>query len=103
MRNPADDLYQDENGSWRRRSIIVGSDPYATARDFTKRKMRVPDVLNAAYGFGPPGHDRPPVGFIPPEDRMVRIRRVNERGHEVTESVRMRDLNAALAAGAVRV
>jgi len=26
------------------------------------------------WGFGPPGFDRPPLGYIPPSQRLVRLR-----------------------------
>jgi hypothetical protein len=98
------DLYLSEKtGIWMR-SASVGWDRPATRGDFTRRGTKVPASFEAEYGYGAPGYDRPPVGYVPEDQRVVaRMSRVTESGATVTSPVQKRDLAQRLSEGWIRV
>jgi hypothetical protein len=92
-----------ENGQWYREGVC-GRVP-AKRSDWEGQK--VPASFTALYGFGEPGYDRPPIGFIPPEDRKnIRVRRMQPGPYgdvEHLKSVSPAELEEATAEGWQRV
>jgi hypothetical protein len=85
------------------RTASVGFDRPATRSDFTRRGATPPASFEDEYGFGQPGYDRPPVGYIPPDQRPVRMSRVNERGVHVTSPIPAGEVPAREQEGWTRV
>jgi hypothetical protein len=72
------DLYVSEKtGIWMYEAS-VGWDRPATRADFTRRGVKPPPAFEDEYGFGQPGYDRPPIGFVPENQRPVRMIEVKQ-------------------------
>jgi hypothetical protein len=97
------DLYVSEKtGQWMR-VASVGFDRPACRLDFERRGAKPPGNFEDDYGYGQPGYDRPPVGFVPPDRRPIRLERTDERGVYRQSPFEAREVDARLAEGWTRV
>jgi hypothetical protein len=82
----------------------VGWNRWASFADLAYFGVKNPEGTEGDPGFGDPDYPRHPIGFTPPEQRVVcRMSRVTESGAVVTSPVQARDLEARIAEGWQRV
>jgi hypothetical protein len=82
----------------------VGWNRWATFEHLQRFKVKNPEGAEGDPGFGDIDYPRHPVGYIPPDQRVVcRMSRVTDSGATVTSPVQARDLEARIAQGWQRV
>jgi hypothetical protein len=84
----------------------AGFDRPARRSDFTARKAKPPTSFEDDPGFGQPGYPRHALGYVPPEERLIRLRApagTHEGDIELVKPVPARDVPALEAEGWTRV
>jgi len=84
----------------------IGSGRFATRGDYLRNGWKVPANFEDDPGFGQPGYPRHPLGYVPPEERLIRPRApagTHEGDIELVKPVPARDVAALEAAGWTRV